>query len=107
MPPTVAACQTAVDDLDIGSNLGTVASRLEALPARVDVACFPEMTLTGFVPDGRLHEAALARDGPELDRVVAAAAATGEAVFGSTPYRVLMNTDRPVTFVRNGADAVE
>jgi len=81
MPPTVAACQTAVDDLDVGSNLETVESRLEALPARVDVACFPEMALTGFVPDGRIHEAALARDGPELDRVAAAAAATGTDVL--------------------------
>ena len=81
MPPTVAACQMAVDDLDVGSNLETVESRLEALPARVDVACFPEMALTGFVPDGRIHEAALARDGPELDRVAAATAATGTDVL--------------------------
>ena len=86
MPPTVAACQTAVDDLDVGSNLETVESRLEALPARVDVACFPETALTGFVPDGRIHEAALARDGPELDRVAAAAARRPARSFSAAPH---------------------
>jgi predicted amidohydrolase len=86
MPPTVAACQTAVDDLDVGSNLETVESRLEALPARVDVASFPEMALTGFVPDGRIHEAALARDGSELDRVAAAAARRPARPFSAAPH---------------------
>ena len=32
---------------------------------------------------------------------------TGKAIFGSTSHRVLMNADRPVTFVRDGADGVE
>ncbi|PSP92006.1 carbon-nitrogen hydrolase family protein, partial [Halobacteriales archaeon QS_1_68_44] len=35
MSPTVAACQMAVDDLDVESNLETVEARLDALPDRV------------------------------------------------------------------------
>ena len=69
MSPTVAACQMAVDDLDVESNLETVEARVEALPDRVDVACFPEQALSGFVPDDRIASAAIERDGPELDRL--------------------------------------
>ena len=86
MSPTVAACQTAVDDPDVGSNLETVESRLEALPTRVDVACFPETVLTGFVPDGRIHEAALTRDRPGLDRVAAAAARRPARPSSAAPH---------------------
>ena len=75
MPPTVAACQMAVDDLDVESNLETVEARVEALPDRVDVACFPEQALSGFVPDDRIASAAIERDGPELDRLGEAAEA--------------------------------
>ena len=73
MSPTVAACQMAVDDLDVESNLEAVEARLDALPDRVDVACFPEGTLTGFVPDDRIAEAAIEREGPELERLGEAA----------------------------------
>jgi (R)-amidase len=65
----------AVDDLDIESNLETVEARVEALPDRVDVACFPEQALSGFVPDDRIASAAIERDGPELDRLGEAAEA--------------------------------
>ena len=75
MSPTVAACQIAVDDLDVESNLETVEARVEALPDRVDVACFPEQALSGFVPDDRIASAAIERDGPELDRLGEAAEA--------------------------------
>ena len=75
MSPTVAACQMAVDDLDVESNLETVEARVEALPDRVDVACFPEQALSGFVPDDRIASAAIERDGPELDRLGEAAEA--------------------------------
>lgn len=73
MPPTVAACQMAVDDLDVESNLETVEDRVSALPDRVDLACFPEQALTGFVGDNRLAEAAVPRDGETTERLVAAA----------------------------------
>ena len=72
MPPTVAACQMAVDDLDVESNLETVESRLSALPERVDLACFPEQALTGFVTDDRITEAAIPRDGEAIERLIAA-----------------------------------
>ena len=75
MSPTVVACQMAVDDLDVESNLETVEARVEALPDRVDVACFPEQALSGFVPDDRIASAAIERDGPELDRLGEAAEA--------------------------------
>ena len=67
--PTVAACQIAVTDLDPAANLAAVGERLAALDDRVDVALFPEYALTGFVADDRAHDAALDRDGPELDRI--------------------------------------
>jgi predicted amidohydrolase len=62
----------AVDDLDVESNLETVASRLSTLPERVDLACFPEQALTGFVADDRITEAAITRDGEAIDRLVEA-----------------------------------
>lgn len=69
MPSTVAACQHPVTDLDPAANLDTIETRLAGLPERVDVAVFPEYALTGFVPDARVHDAALERDGPELARL--------------------------------------
>jgi len=92
MSTTVAACQMPVGDLDVASNLDTVAARLEELSDRVDVACFPEQALTGFVPDDRIADAALDRDGPDLDRLRAAAAAAG--------------TDVLVGYVETGADGL-
>jgi len=70
--PTVAACQTDVADLDPAANLAAVGERLAALDDdAVDIALFPEYALTGFVADERVHDAALARDGTELDRLAA------------------------------------
>jgi (R)-amidase len=82
MPPTVAACQLAVDDLAPDANLATVESRVRGLPEAVDIAVFPEYALTGFVPDGRVADAALPIDGDRLDRCrdLAAAASTALVV---------------------------
>ena len=79
--PTVAACQVAVTDLDPAANLATVGERLAALEDRVDVAVFPEYALTGFVADDRVHDAALDRDGAELDRLATYAADHDVAVL--------------------------
>jgi len=68
-PPTVAVCQTAVDDLDVDRNRDRVRERIRDLPAAVDLAVFPEQVLTGFVPDDRIHAAAVRRDGPAVDAV--------------------------------------
>jgi (R)-amidase len=65
--PTVAACQLDVADLDVDTNLDRVRERVAGLPDRVDVAAFPEQTLTGFVADERIHEAAISRDGEAID----------------------------------------
>jgi len=80
MPPTVAACQLAIDDLDVAATLATVESRLAGLPDAVDVAVFPEYTLTGFVPDHRAADAALRTDGDEIDRLRDLAAAESTAL---------------------------
>ncbi|WP_336024331.1 carbon-nitrogen hydrolase family protein [Halobellus salinisoli] len=66
---TVAACQLAVDDLDVDANLDAVTTRLRGLSEDVDVALFPEHALTGFVADDRIAEVALRRDGAVLRRL--------------------------------------
>lgn len=78
---TVAVPQMAVTDLDPAANLATIAERTASVPAEVDVALFPEYALTGFVADERLREAALPRDGPELDRLRDVAASNDLAVL--------------------------
>lgn len=69
MPPTVAACQLDVADLDVAANLDAVENRVRGLPERVDVALFPEYALTGFVVDDRVEEIALERDGARVARI--------------------------------------
>ena len=104
MPPTVAACQLAVDDLDPAANRATVDSRLAGLPDAVDVAVFPEYALTGFVPDDRIGDAALRVDGGRIDRLrdLAAARQTallvgfvetdGDDLYNTTAYLALDGT---------------
>ena len=71
--PTVAVPQLSLSDLDPAENLRRIERRTAALPDGVEVALFPEYALTGFVADERAREVALARDGPELDRLRAVA----------------------------------
>ena len=71
--PTVAVPQMAVTDLAVESNLAEIAGRLAGLPDRVDLACFPEYALTGFVADHRVRDVALPSDAPALDRLAALA----------------------------------
>lgn len=73
-PPTVAACQMAVSDLDVAANLDAVTERVAGLAPEVDVALFPEYALTGFVADERARDSAIRRDGPALTRIEAVAA---------------------------------
>ena len=81
MPPTVAACQLAIDDLDVAATLATVESRVRDLPTSVDIAIFPECALTGFVPDDRVADAALRVDGDGIDRLRDLAAAEDTALI--------------------------
>ena len=109
MPPTVAACQLAIDDLDVAANLTAVESRLAGLLDAVDIAVFPEYALTGFVPDDRITETALPTDGHEIDRLrdLAATHATalvagfvevdGDDLYNTTAY---VTTDGEVTRYR-------
>lgn len=71
--PTVAVPQMAVADLDPAANLAEIAGRLAGLPDSVEITCFPECALTGFVADERVRDVALARDAPALDRLAALA----------------------------------
>ncbi|MFD1598733.1 carbon-nitrogen hydrolase family protein [Halobellus rarus] len=80
MSRTVAACQLALADLDVEANLSAVESRVRELSEDVAVALFPEYALTGFVADGRAADVALARDGPEIDRVARLARDSGTAL---------------------------
>jgi (R)-amidase len=73
--PTVAACQLPVDDLDVADNRDRVVATIRDLPPNVDLAVFPEQTLTGFVPDDRIYDAAVARDADAVQAVHDAAAA--------------------------------
>jgi predicted amidohydrolase len=81
MPPTVAACQLAVDDLDPATNLAVVESRIRSLPDPVDIAVFPEYALTGFVPDDRVADTALRVDGERISGLRDLAAAESTAVL--------------------------
>ena len=67
--PTVAACQMPVADLDVETNLERIRRHVFDLPPAVDVVAFPEHALTGFVPDERIYEHAIAREDGTLDRV--------------------------------------
>jgi (R)-amidase len=67
--PTVAACQMAIADLDVETNLERIRGRVAGLPAAVDVAAFPEHALTGFVPDERILEHAITCDGETVERL--------------------------------------
>lgn len=79
--PTVAVPQLAVTDLDVETNLAEIAGRVAGLPDHVDVACFPEYALTGFVADDRVRAVALPRDAPALDRLAALASTHDTAIL--------------------------
>jgi len=98
--PTIAVPQIAVAGLDPERNLATVADRLAGLPDGVEAALFPEYALTGFVPDERLREVALDRDGPELDRLRGLAATHDIALLAGYVERGegAVDHDRPALY---------
>lgn len=71
-----AACQIPVEDLVVGPNLSTVRERVRGLPDDVELAAFPEYALTGFVADGRAHDAAVPADGDAVAALADLAAET-------------------------------
>lgn len=66
---TVAVCQFAVQDLNVEKNVARVRERTAGLDDAVDIAVFPEQTLTGFVGDERVHDAAVRTDGSVVDEL--------------------------------------
>jgi (R)-amidase len=73
MDPTVAVCQIAIDDLAVSDNLARVRDTVHQLHEDVELAVFPEASLTGFLADERLHSAALDRNGSTVDELRALA----------------------------------
>lgn len=69
MPPTVAVCQMAIEDLVVEANLARVRALVADLPEDVAIAVFPEYTLTGFAADERVEATALARDSPAIEEL--------------------------------------
>lgn len=69
MQPTVAVCQLALEELAVETNLTTVRDHVADFDEDVDLAVFPEHTLTGFVADERIEAAALARDSEPIAAV--------------------------------------
>lgn len=69
MPTTAAVCQMSVDDLTVDTNHERVRDRIDSLDDDVALAVFPEYALTGFVPDERIHDAALARDSSPIENL--------------------------------------
>jgi predicted amidohydrolase len=98
--PTVAACQTDVVDLDPEANVATLRERVAALPDTVEVALFPEQFLTGFVPDERMADAAVATDGSELDAVRDCAASHDLALLVGYVERADGDLYNAVAYVR-------
>ncbi|WP_425607273.1 carbon-nitrogen hydrolase family protein [Natronobeatus ordinarius] len=62
MDSAVAVCQLELEDLDVDTNLESVREHIDDLDSDVDLAVFPEHTLTGFVADGRIEAVALTLD---------------------------------------------
>jgi predicted amidohydrolase len=91
--PTVAVPQMAVADLAPDANIAEIAGRLAELPDRVEIACFPEYALTGFVADDRVRAVALSRDADELDRLADLAATHGTAILAGYVERGGGETD--------------
>jgi predicted amidohydrolase len=69
-----------VEDLDPDTNLERLERRVAGLPARTDLAVFPEYALTGFDADGPVERAALDRT-VVVDRLGAVAAENDVALL--------------------------
>lgn len=59
---TVALCQFALEDLAVDVNYEQVRNCVSELDDDVDIALFPEHTLTGFTSDNRIEQVPLSRN---------------------------------------------
>ena len=92
MTPRVAVCQFAVAELSVSRNHEHVRESVDSLDDEVELAVFPEYALTGFVPDERIEDAALDRE--------------GETVAALRTLAAEQNTALVVGFVETGTDAL-
>ncbi|MCU4924594.1 carbon-nitrogen hydrolase family protein [Halobacteria archaeon AArc-dxtr1] len=98
MEPTVAVCQLELTDLATEANLTRVRKCVDSLEDDVDLAVFPEYTLTGFVADEPLETTALARESAPINSlrsiadhrnlalVVGFVEAAGDEFYNATAY---------------------
>ncbi|MCB2145488.1 MAG: nitrilase [Deltaproteobacteria bacterium] len=87
----VGVYQTDPVLLDVKTNLEATIDKIEAAKAQgVDLAVFPELSLTGYFVRERYHEAALRIDSPEIRRLAGATKGTA-AVVGFIEESKAMN----------------
>src|SRR5579883_2654981 len=68
----IALVQMRCEKGTIDMNLTTIQAYLhEAVQRSIDIICFPEMSITGYIDPTRQPEAILDLDGPEVARFVA------------------------------------
>jgi predicted amidohydrolase len=69
---SIALVQMRCEKGAIDANLAAIQSYLqEAISRDVDIICFPEMSITGYIDPSRQPEAILRLDGPEVARFLA------------------------------------
>lgn len=74
---SIALVQMRCEKGAIEENLAAIQAHLrEAISRKVDIVCFPEMSITGYIDPTRQPEAILRLDGPEVARFVAMTART-------------------------------
>lgn len=67
----------------INDNLAAAEAHIQEAERRgIDMLCFPEMSITGYIDPTRRHEAILRLDGPEVARFVALTGGTGVTAIG-------------------------
>ena len=87
----VGVYQTDPVLLDVKTNLASTIEAIEAAKTKgIDLAVFPELSLTGYFVRERYHEAALRMDSPEIQRLAKATTGTA-AVVGFIEESQAMN----------------
>jgi predicted amidohydrolase len=73
---------------DIAGNLARMRERVDEARARgVEIVCFPEMSITGYLDPARWPAAVVDLDGPEVAAFVALTAGTGLTAIGGVVER--------------------
>ncbi len=107
----IALVQMRCEKGAIDENLAAIEGSLhEAISQEVDIICFPEMSITGYIDPTRQPEAILRLDGPEVARFVAMTAGTSitalaglvEANPSGKPFitQVVARDGKPLNYYR-------